>query len=540
LIFRPPFALVAIGLLAVVGVGWFVIAGPYSGDEGTRYVEAVVGAPSAVNPLLASLNEADSDLVELVFSGLTRLGPQGEIQPDLAESWQISSDGRTYVFRLRQDARWHDGAPFTADDVVFTYGLLASGSLPDDPSTAEFWRSVSCQKVDQRTLRCVLPAPFAPFLASTTIGLLPSHLLKDVPPEEMGSRSLNGAAVGTGPYRLVRLSETSAQLSRNSRYYLGRPGIERLELRFYADAQLAMAAVFRGEVMGMAVGPNVSREDLETLTALDRLRVLTANGTAYTALYLNNANSKFSDTRVRQAIAHAIDRKAIIDGLLEGRALRADSPIPPGTWANDVDIQTYDFDQGTARRLLDEAGWISEGGQVRAKDGVTLAFSLLTDLDPVRRAVAQEIARELAEIQVAVTVVPLGGTSLLESFLLPQRYETAIFGFDPGFDPDPYPAWHSSRSGGKGLNLAGYVSAQADDLMERARQESDQQRRRDLYLQFQERFAMDAPAFLLYYPLYSYVIDESVQDVRLGTLFGLSSRLAGIHEWTIDRNVPVG
>ena len=160
---------------------------PTPGSEGSRvragrYIEAIVGAPARVNPLFAPLNNADADLASLVFSGLTRLGPDGEVLPDLAESWEISDDGLIYTFHLRNDVTWHTGAPFTAEDAVFTYDMLADPELPSDPTLGQPWRRISCTAADETTPQCKLPEPSETFLAHTAIGLLPKHVSSKAPP----------------------------------------------------------------------------------------------------------------------------------------------------------------------------------------------------------------------------------------------------------------------------------------------------------------------------------------------------------------------
>ncbi|MFQ6019547.1 MAG: ABC transporter substrate-binding protein, partial [Dehalococcoidia bacterium] len=180
----PLLALLLAGSAAIVGL-WFAIAQPLaeseSDDGGGRYVEGIAGQPQRINPLLANLNNPDLDVARLVFSGLTRLGPSGEILPDLAQSWDISKDGRTYTFHLNPNARWHNGDRLTAADVVFTYALMAGPDFPGDPKLGQAWQQVkACEAVDDLTVRCKLPAPYAPFLSLTTIGIVPKKPLQGI------------------------------------------------------------------------------------------------------------------------------------------------------------------------------------------------------------------------------------------------------------------------------------------------------------------------------------------------------------------------
>ena len=247
-----------------------------------RYLEAIVGAPARVNPLFAPLNGADADLASLVFSGLTRLGPNGEVLPDLAESWEKSDDGLTYTFHLRNDVTWHTGTPFTVEDAVFTYEMLADPELPSDPTLGQLWRDVSCTAADETSLQCKLPEPSETFLAHTAIGLLPKHVLEGVAAGTIAENPFNQAPAGTGPYRLAQLERTKAILLANPTYYGDKPAIVEVEFRFFPDPSTAAAALSHGEVHGLLLAPSASQEDFDLLTSTPGLRAYTASGTAYT------------------------------------------------------------------------------------------------------------------------------------------------------------------------------------------------------------------------------------------------------------------
>jgi peptide/nickel transport system substrate-binding protein len=522
--------------VATIAVIWFIIASPLdsssNGDPESRYLEALVGAPSRVNPLFAPLNETDADLSALVFSGLTRLGPDGQVTPDLAESWDISEDGLTYTFHLRDDATWHTGVDFTAADAVFTYNLLADPDLPTDPTLGQLWRQVSCEAADDFTLVCTLPEPFAPFLSFTTIGLLPQHALEGVTGATIADSPLNQKPTGTGPYRLAQLDQEKAILRANPTYYGESPRLDEIEFRFYPDPSTAAAAVSRGDVQGLLVGPSTSQEDFDLVTGTSGLRAYQANRTAYTVLYLNNLQPPFSDMTLRRAIGLAVNVDEIIGDLLGGRAVRADSPMVPGTWAYNPELEPEPFDTGAAADLLDEAGWETNDDGVREKDGSELRLSLMTDQDPLRIALAEQIAVQLGEVGIPTTVVPEASTDLVQDFLIPHQYQAAIFGWDPGPDPDPYSAWHSSQVGPEGRNLAGYQSADADRIIEEARQTTDLDARQALYYTFQQKFLEDSPSVLLYYPVFTYFVADEIQNVELGTLFQPSSRFTRVASWS--------
>ena len=531
----PFLTVLFLGVIAIATLG-FILANPLSSSpeeqREQRYVEAIVGSPDRVNPLFAPLNETDADLASLVFSGLTRLGPEGRVLPDLAESWVISEDGLAYTFKLRRDVIWHTGAAFTAEDALFTYELLADPDLPSDPRLGQLWRQVSCNAPDEFTLLCELSEPFAPFLSFTSIGLLPKHVLEGMTAVEIFDSPFNQKPVGTGPFRLPTLNEAEAILRANPTYYDERPAIDEIEIRFFPNPSTAAAALSRGEVQGVLLGPSASQEDFDLLTSTEGLRAYTSNRTRILMLFLNNSQPPFDDKALREAVALSVNVDDVISELLGGRAVRADSPIVPGTWAYNPLLEPRPHDLDTARELLEEAGWETTDDGVRQKDGKELRVSLMTDQDPLRIAIAEMVANQLAEVGIQVAVTPQD-SDLRREFLAPRQYQAAIFGWDPGPDPDPYPVWHSSQveppdSG----NIAGYQNEDTDRLIEEARLTTDLDKRQTLYYTFQQVFFEDVPSVLLYYPAFTYFVAEEVQNIELGTLFLTSSRFANATQWS--------
>lgn len=531
------------GAFALLVVLVFAFLDPFggSGDEPpVIYVEGVVGASSKVNPLFVYQNEVDRDIAALVFSGLTRLSGDGTPEPALAESWDVSSDGKTYTFHLRSGVTWHTGIEFTADDVVFTYKMLGDPLLQGDPDQAQLWRSISCTADDPLTVTCELPEPFAPFLSYARAGILPRHILEAVTAANMLDDPFNLAPVGTGPYRLAQMDAVQARLVANEAYYLGAPKIEEIEIRFFPTVSSAAADIVRGEIDGLLVDLTIDPQDFQTLGDVQGLERYPLSRSAYTSLYLNNRETPLNDHFVREAIAHAVDVDAIISDLLGGRGLRADTPIAPGTWAHS-EVSAPELDLALARNLLDAGGWdLPPGETVRQRNNVELRFSLMTDQDPLRGAIADAIAEDLQQVGIEAVVVREVSNSLVTNFLIPREYQAAVFGWDPGADPDPYPAWHSSQAIGEGRNLASYTSDEADAIMEAARQTTDLAARRDLYRQFQELFVQDVPSVPLFNPVYTYFVSSRVGGIGPGVLFTPASRWANVHEWTASRVPDLG
>jgi len=509
---------------------------PYIAARGGQYTEGIAGPPQLINPILAS-DDAATSIAALVFSGLTRTGESGEILPDLAERWEISPDGKTYTFYLRRTVKWHDGAPFTAADVVFTINAIKDADYQGP--LQQLWRTVTVEQVDDYTVRFALERdPFAPFLEYTTVGILPAHLLSDIPARQLPFESFNRAPIGTGPYRVRDVSPEAVTLEAFSGYYGPKPFIERLRFRFYPSPQAVLAALDRGEVEGAYyVAPN----EVEPLRRSGRVAIYSAQMASYTLIFLNLSRPIFQEKAVRQALAYAIDRQKLINEFRQGQAIKADSPILPTSWAYHAGIKRYDYNPELARQLLDKARWLPGADGIREKDGKRLAFVLLTNESETRERVrmAEEIARQLREIGVQVEVQAAGAGGLVQEFLLTRRFDAALYSWDlNGYDPDPYPLWHSSQATGTGLNLSGFSNRRADEILEAARRTLDQAQRRQLYIEFQDIFAEEVPSILLYYPVYNYAVSTKVKGIRLGLMLDVADRFRDIDRWYILTRRP--
>lgn len=519
-------------LLASIVVG--ALAYLYGTKEvparGGTYVEAITGTPTSLNPLLASFNDADRDITSLLFSGLTRLDKDGTVLPDLAESWQAGEDGKSFTFQLRPGLKWHDDVPFTAEDAVFTFNLAKEKDLGGNPELAALLRTVDVQADGDASVRFTLDKPLAPFLAYTTLGMLPRHLLGNLRPKDVPAAAFNIGPVGTGPFRLERATLAQVSLEANPDDYLQQPWLERVQFKFFPDDQAVVAAVATRQVDGALLRPSVGPDALDQVKANHDLRTITAPRASFSLLFLNTQGALFKEKGVRQAIAYGIDHERLVEEAVGGQGIPTDSPFVPNSWAY-APGRHYAYDPAHARQLLDEQGWQLNKAGMREKDGQPFRFSLLTNDDPQRMTVAAELSTQLGKLGIQAEVGPSSVSALVQSFLLPRKFEAILYGIDPGPDPDPYPLWHSSQASGDGLNLAEFADPEVDRLLEQARATPDMEARRVLYQQFQAAFSDEVPSIPLYYPVYTYVITRSVQGVSLGVLYDTSSRFENVREW---------
>ena len=524
--------------MLLVGVGailafWYFASrsdAPIQPTFGGAYIEGVAGEPLRVNPLFASENAADQTLVSLVFAGLTRVDDKGAAFPDLAETWTVSPDGLDYTFRLRSGLVWQDGTPLTSEDVVYTYGLLASPGLHEAPPLAAVLEGAQIGAPDAQTVTIALNKPFSPLPSYLALGILPKHLLGDLDFGQLYDSLFNQQPIGAGPYRLEHLTPSEAVLVANPSYYLEQPFIQRLELRFFPDDGAVLQALDAGQITAalfhQAPGPN----DMLALQSHPNLRFTTLDTGEVTSVYFNLNLPLFQDRGVRQALLYAVDRDALVKDVLGGNAIRTDSPLPPASWAYAPTLTRYEPDAHQAGLLLDDAGWKLTDGGVRFKDGKALAFKLSTSTDPVHLAVAQTIAAAWNSIGAQVSVEAVGETDLVRSVLEPRNYEAVLFTQQHGSDPDPYPEWHSSEATGSRGNIGAWRDPRVDTTLEEARA-APQPQRKELYATFQDLFAQEVPAIPLYTSTALYVQDAALQGVRVQLLINPGDRFWQVQEW---------
>ncbi len=540
-----------IALLALVLIGVLLFGQPALPEQtviapqpatGGVYTEALVGKPGRFNPILDYYNPADQDIDRLLFSGLIRFDGRGQPQPDLAESWGISRDATIYNFALREGLRWHDGAPITSADVLFTVNLLRNPDLPTPPDLQAMWRDVQVVALDERTVQFRLPEPFAPFLDYLTFGLLPEHLLGDLSSQGLLNDDFNLAPVGSGPYRFDRLLIEDGQiagvaLQAYDDYHLARPFIDRFILRYYPDAAQAMQAYRAGAVMGISAISNailpqaLGEPSLALYTArLPRLSMVLFN--------LQDADLPFlQDPTVRRTLLAGLNRQWMIDNILAGQAIQAVGPIFPGTWAYYEGLQPQPYDPDTAIARLKSAGYLlpPDGSPVRVKDDIPLSFTLLYPDDETHRLLAEAIQNQWARLGVEITLTPVDYPTLLADHLEKRDFQAALvdLDFSASPDPDPYPFWHQSEIR-QGQNYSGWDDRQASEYLEQARVTVDPAKRARLYQNFQVRFDERLPALPLFYPVYTYGVNTQVQGVRLGPLFHTSDRFLTVNRWYLQ------
>ncbi len=516
-------------------VGGPIVSQP---EQGGVYTEALVGSLGRLNPLLDWNNSADRDVNRLIFSGLVRFDERGIPRADLAEAWGVAPDGTVYNFTIRANAMWHDGTPVTSDDVLFTIERMKSAGSLAPQDIKELWGRIEVIKLNDKNLKFTLPEPFVPFMDYLTFGILPKHLLESTPAEQLPDAQFNIQPVGTGPYRFDHLIVENGQitgvvLTINENYYGVAPYIEQVVFRYYETSAEAMDAYEQGDVLAVS---RLSADSLLGALEEPTLSVYTSQlpQMSFVLFNLNNPDVAFlQNANVRRALMLGLNRSVIVNKFLQGQAIIANSPILPSSWAYYDGTERFEYDPEAAGILLKAEGYtIPGGGEVRAKDGLPMALTLLHPDDALHTQIAQTIQSQWAKIGVRVDLQAMPYDQLVLDSLASRAFQAALVDLNLSRtpDPDPYPFWHQAEST-SGQNYSGWDNRPASEYLEQARVTADTSLRTRLYRNFQVVFAKELPALPLYIPVYSYGVDSQVQGVQIAPLYDPSDRLATFTQW---------
>lgn len=540
---RDKFIVVAlVGLMAIVSVGAvFLDQAERSGivpAYGGTYIEGAVGAPQYLDPILSS-TDLDADVVRLVFTGLTQLSRDGSVVPDLA-TFATEGDGKIWTFTIQNDAKWHDGEPVTAADVVYTVSLVQDKAYVGPYSDA--FHGVSVKALADRVVRFTLPDAFGSFAASTTLPLLPSHLLSGVGYNALPRHQFNQRPVGTGPFRVAESDARQVVLAPSDDFYRlhpdrVRPYLDRLVLRSYPDTAQALTALARGEVDGVG---GVTMADAERVRTYKNVSLYSFPTSDYTALFFNVRPDRavFHDRVVRQAIASAIDRGKVLDLAADGRGRVADELASPTSWGYVKDIKRYDHSIAAARKMLDEADWKDHDGDgIRDKGGVKLSFTISTSDEPARLSAALQIAEDLRPLGIAAQIQSVPFNKLLETVVAQRSYDALLIGISGTGDPDAYALFHSSEIAAPGHNFSGFFTLPIDRMLETARKTSDQAKRLELMTPVFQAIAADVPVVFLYFSDYLYAQTNRLQGLRIMPIVAPSDRLWNAQDWYVKTSL---
>lgn len=527
---------------------WYLSKTDLSADYGGEYKEGMVGFPRYINPILAQTNDVDRDITKIIFSGLLKYNYEGKLEPDLAEKYSISPDGKTYTFSLKRNIKWHDGKNLTADDVIWTIQAIQN---PDYKSPLRMsWRGIEMEKIDDFTFSFKIGNVYVPFLGNLTFGILPKHLWEKISSVNFPLAEYNLKPIGSGPYKFKEIQKDKAgtikslKLESWSDYYFKEPYIETIIFKFFKDEDSAIGAYNSKEVDGLNFISAANVNKLKNNFNLNKFIF-----PRYFAVFFNQTQSKvLSDKNIRQALAYGVNKDELIEKALSGQAQIVNLPLPEiiFKYNHPLNLKTYNFNLKEAAKILDEAKWLmaeKNGINLREKtfanQNLALEFSLMTVETPELIQIANLLKSNWEKIGVKINL-EIKSTAEIQENIRSRQYQALLFGEVLGLNPDPFAFWHSSQKKDPGLNLSLYDSKEVDKLLEEIRQELNEEIKNQKYEQFQRLILEDLPAIFLYSPVYLCPVSKNIKvdDLYPDTKFKIvsipSERFSQIEKWYIE------
>ena len=459
------------------------------------------GRPATLDPITS--NEMISlRLTELIFNGLVGINEKQEIVPELAEKWEFSADSRTYTFFLRKDVTWHpkegeESKPFTADDVLFTYKIMMHPkTITPLKVRYEFINTV--EKLDDYTVKFTLKRPILNALAKFSFKVIPKHGPNNplyLTREDPFVRN----PIGTGPYVLKNITaEREIVLNANENYFKGRPHVDKLVAKPFADQNImTQALMFNAIDMIVLVNPR----DIPEIQGDKRFILQPYNALSYSFFGYNVRNPLLADKRVRKAFTHAVNRQEMLDSFFNGQGTIISGPFAPGSWAYNLDVQPLAFDPEKAKALLQEAGFSRGADGFMQKDGKRLALSLKVPIEKESEAVKRVVLafkNYLKNVGADIKVEFKEWQAWKEDVFFEHDFDVifAIWVFDDSADISSL--FHSGEIGAWKNNFGGYSNPEVDGLINESKLTLDHEKRRTINRKLHAILAEENPYTFLW------------------------------------------
>jgi peptide/nickel transport system substrate-binding protein len=503
-------------------------AAPGGPVDGGRLARRLTNDVNTLNYVLQSTEE-ERQVLHYLYDPLIDLDQNANPIPGIATRWEILDGGRTYVLHLDRRATFSDKRPVRAADVVFTLNRIVTEESLQFASWFEGLDRENTKAVDDHTVRVAFKEPRAAQLLAFNISVMPEHVYGK------GDFAKNRKVVGAGPYTLIsREIGRSLVIKRRPDYWREKPHIDTIVFRVIADDKVAFNALKRGDVDVSYIDNDTWWHGKDDPQVKEKLVFHRVDMRSYNCIFWNLESPLFNDARVRQAMAMSFDRQAVIDRLYHGEARAVSGPFTPDSWAYNPEVQPIAFNLQGASALLLSAGWRdTDRDGLLDRGNEKFVFSLLIPAG-VRTAQNQSqiLQASLKTIGVQMNIETLEATTFFDK-VYNRDYQAAFASWVNEPDPDPFSLFHSSQKPPDGNNVVGYVSAEADDLMDRGRKELDRQRRTELYHQLHELIARDQPYLFTTQASSKWAVNKRVQNVRVAPGFGLFLWRPGPYEWWV-------
>lgn len=448
------------------------------------------------NPIL-SHDTSSGTIIDLVFDTLVYPDPDTlEFKPRLAKKWDIAPDGKTYTFSLQEGVKWHDGMPFTADDVKLTYDLLMNVKSGTTRAGTLNDHIASIDVKDPLTVVFTLKDIIAPFLANDMYGIVPKHILGPLKPEAIPTSDFStGKPVGTGPFKMQSYKQgDNVTLTGNPDYFRGATALDSFVYKIVPDSTVSFQQLKTGEVDVAAVRAELY-DEAKKQANFDTVVYDTFSYSVFAFNLDATKTTLFQDVKVRQAMCYAVDRPGVVQKIFNGLATVGVGQQPVRSYAFQPDKVTlkYEFDPKKANQLLDDAGWVRGKDGIRAKDGKRLSFIMRSYTDQTVSNIMAVFQENWKDVGVDMTPQYEDFSIFVNRIAKPHDFDMFYVGWVFGVDPDQTIRWSSTQFP-TGLNYNAYKNEKVDALLDQATHTLDRDKRIQQYLDIQNLVAADCPA----------------------------------------------
>lgn len=494
-----------------------------------KVVTLATNAEPNFNPWSPTGYVESEPITELLFDGLTKWGTDYQPVADLATDWSTSEDGLTWTFNLQKDVKWSDGEPFTPDDVAYTFNNIVLNKDLGANGASNFGSVKEVVVSGDNQVQFKLSSPWSslPNYLAWYAKVLPKHIFDGQDPWSLTSFNKE-KPVGTGPYSLVNYSPgQSVELKSNPDYFGGAPSIGKVIFSIIPDVNTQIAQLMSGTLSMVSISDPTLLEKLKSNSNLTINEVPDNN---YYWIALDQKQERFQDVRVRQALLYAIDREAIIKGVMKGYGSVATGPIAPIQEAYyDKDVQQYPYDPDKAKSLLEEAGYKLNADGYMAKDGKVLEISMPAGQYGVLVAASQLVQQYWEKVGVKVDLKVIDWNTYVQQVVSNRQYDATLCWWRSPLDPDILSYYHSSAAE-TGNNIPGYKNPDLDKLLEAGREASSTEDRVAIYKQVQELTAKELPYLYLWNPTLAVAMQKNLTTPK--TTFIVAED--HISDWTLN------
>ena len=480
---------------------------------GGRLTEPLLAEPINLISALSS-DSASHAVADKIFVSPLKYNKDIELVPEAAEYFEVLNDGKLLKFKLREDIRWFDGKPLTAEDVEFTYKMMID---PETPTAyaSDYLNVKEFKLTGEYSFEVIYDKSFARSLITWAHHILPKHLLEN---ENLRQTKYSRAPIGAGPYKLKEwIPGQRLILEANEDYFEGRPYIDEIVYRIIPDTSTQFMELKTGSLDDMALTPQQYLFQTKGGSWAKDFQKFKYLSFAYTYLGFNMESVFFKDVRVRRAISYAIDKEEIVKGVLLGLGQPASGPYKPGTWVYNDTLVPYGYQPEKAVELLRQAGWAdTDGDGIIDREGVPFSFMILTNQgNSLRIKAATIIQNRLKDVGIDVQIRTVEWAAFIKEFIDKGKFDATILGWNILQDPDIYDVWHSSKAVAGGLNFVKFKNSELDELLEKGRTTLEQAKRKIMYDRIQEIMHEEQPYCFLYVPMALPIYQSRIKGLKI-------------------------